>query len=326
MTRSDAFTPLMKPDFTFKGKIFQIEKDALLDSGSDISVIDAQLLNEFSEKPTLIPSDFDNIIAVNNSRTDIQGAVILPLDIGGNVMKMKFHVVKDTNQDIILGKDFIEEFVEAIYVQSKTIVLRNIEGQKEVKEVRMNCVKVQEDVKASAKSCQIKCQAKDRSNLRLCVAKVATHKTMNKVVFPEIAREQVSGSKLKSAHKSIAQKVTAEKPVIHKPLVNKPMIKRAVVKKPVVHKRVIQKSVVHNSVTHKPTNHKTVAQNLFPSSSQALFRVTFDNTPAFRGNIVSRALTTMRATFSANVINTWSDQIRRVILKMYYARNGQRAE
>ena len=43
-------TAITKPDFTFNGKIEQINMVALCDSGSDISIIDAQLLKKLPKK------------------------------------------------------------------------------------------------------------------------------------------------------------------------------------------------------------------------------------------------------------------------------------
>ena len=135
-------------------KIWQTNVVALCDSGSDISIIDGRLLDSFSQKPTLIPSDFPNIIAANNSRTDILGAAILPLNIGGNVMEVKFHVIQSANFDMILRKDLIGEFVETIHVQSKTVVLKDKEGVEE-KQVKMNNVQAETSdkfVQVSAKT------------------------------------------------------------------------------------------------------------------------------------------------------------------------------
>ena len=61
-------------------------------------------------------------------------------------MEVKFYVIRTANFDMILGKDFIGEFVETIHVQSKTVILRDKEGASGRNQVKINSVVVQKPV------------------------------------------------------------------------------------------------------------------------------------------------------------------------------------
>ena len=60
------------------------------------------------------PSRYSAIVTVNMSEEKILGTVILSLKLQNFDEKVTFHVLRDSTIDIILGREFLHEFVDTV--------------------------------------------------------------------------------------------------------------------------------------------------------------------------------------------------------------------
>ncbi|CAC5360357.1 unnamed protein product [Mytilus coruscus] len=87
-------------------KVGHVHQYALIDSGSDINVINKQIIKTVNCRQ--YRSDKTRITAVNNEQMSISSVVYIPITIGNHIFSIKFYVVKSIKPDIILGLEFLQ--------------------------------------------------------------------------------------------------------------------------------------------------------------------------------------------------------------------------
>ena len=76
------------------------------------------------------PSFFQQIVAANKSVTEIQGVIRGEISLGKFNAMVGLHVIPKANFSVILGRNFIREFVSEINVEKGTITFKSQEGKK----------------------------------------------------------------------------------------------------------------------------------------------------------------------------------------------------
>lgn len=87
-------------------KVGHVNQYALIDSGSDINVINEQVIKTVNCRK--YRSDKTRITAVNNEHMSISSVVYIPITIGNDIFSIKFYVVQSIKPDIILGLEFLQ--------------------------------------------------------------------------------------------------------------------------------------------------------------------------------------------------------------------------
>ena len=118
----------LSDEMTMKGLFKNREISILLDSGSEISIIGGKFYDEIKTKVTLEPPQYEKIIAVNKTKTEIKGLIKDKINIGNFQGNVELNVLPDANQEILLGRDFIRRFVKMIDIRNNTIELQQKSG------------------------------------------------------------------------------------------------------------------------------------------------------------------------------------------------------
>ncbi|CAG2232035.1 unnamed protein product [Mytilus edulis] len=87
-------------------EVGHVNQYALIDSGSDINVINEQVIKTVNCRK--YRSDKTRITAVNNEHMSISSVVYIPITIGNDIFSIKFYVVQSIKPDIILGLEFLQ--------------------------------------------------------------------------------------------------------------------------------------------------------------------------------------------------------------------------
>ena len=95
------------------GRLGEVESDMLLDTGSCISVVDAQYLPAVGNPP-IAPASFLNCRSFKGLSSPILGSVSLPVQMGRFQTKFMFYVVNNMVHDVVLGRDFYGENVDCL--------------------------------------------------------------------------------------------------------------------------------------------------------------------------------------------------------------------
>jgi hypothetical protein len=121
-TASISVTSLYTP-YTHIGKICA---PALLDTGSQISLIDLQTYNKtkLQQKFPLVSSHIHFISGINEQKVKVLGQTELPIRLGGITTYPTFHVVSKLSHPIILGLEFLQENNASINFQDNTLSLQ----------------------------------------------------------------------------------------------------------------------------------------------------------------------------------------------------------
>lgn len=83
----------------------------LLDSGSEISIINSALLEKISNEISINKSyDLDYVITANGSKSPVSGYVNLPVTVGAATVVVKFYVVPGIAVRLLLGINFWQAF------------------------------------------------------------------------------------------------------------------------------------------------------------------------------------------------------------------------
>ena len=106
------------------GKTFE----ALVDTGSAISLIGEDVITKIGEVTSITPSKYNKIIAVNNSETKIRGVARIRLDVMGVTVEWDFHIINGMSSNIILGRDFINNNIKSIDIEKGVVNIRDING------------------------------------------------------------------------------------------------------------------------------------------------------------------------------------------------------
>ena len=115
-------------EMTVTTKISESTFEALLDTGSAISLIGEDAVKRLANIPKPTTSRFEKIIAVNSSETRVKGAIRLKLNIMNTIITWDFHIIEAMSSNVILGRDFINANIKSINVEAKEIEIKDANG------------------------------------------------------------------------------------------------------------------------------------------------------------------------------------------------------
>ena len=98
-------------DMLLKGTVNGTNVTILLDTGSSTSLITDQMFQKLQPKPALKTSNFDRVIAINESETKIKGCINVQLQIGEFFCMWDLNVLDKASYDVLLGRDFLQKYV-----------------------------------------------------------------------------------------------------------------------------------------------------------------------------------------------------------------------
>ena len=112
-------------DMTLTGFIGNQKVSILLDSGSEISFMGKKMVEKLRENMKIEPSVYSKLTAVNGTNADIQGMSRQNVKIGNFESILKLNIVPESDQEILLGMDFVRQYVHSINFHKNTIDLMN---------------------------------------------------------------------------------------------------------------------------------------------------------------------------------------------------------
>jgi hypothetical protein len=88
-------------------RIYDVVHDGLLDSGSEISIINNTILNLLPDKVVVSRScDLDEIKTANGSASPVTGLVRLPVTVGDRTVSIQFYIIPGVTTSLLLGINF----------------------------------------------------------------------------------------------------------------------------------------------------------------------------------------------------------------------------
>ncbi|KAF0721413.1 Retrotransposable element Tf2 protein type 2 [Aphis craccivora] len=100
----------------------------LIDSGAEISAISEHyqqvITNEDPKTPTIPVNGLHIYNAIGDKMTKITTQILLPIQIGENILQSPFMVIKNLNENGKLGNDFLENHEASIDFRKRTLVLK----------------------------------------------------------------------------------------------------------------------------------------------------------------------------------------------------------
>lgn len=103
--------------------------ECLLDSGSQIGIINNSCLKKLKPPPTINPSSYDCVIAVNGAETNVLGCIKVPITLNNHIITVKLHILEKCGYSLILGKNFIQKNVACIDIINRELVLKTNSGE-----------------------------------------------------------------------------------------------------------------------------------------------------------------------------------------------------
>ena len=100
-----------------------IKLKGLIDSGSDISLISNNILQDTALSHTLGVSDFTNVISVGGKISPFLGVAEANISFGDFKGNVKLHVLENSPYPVILGRDFLRENVKVIDIVNHELIL-----------------------------------------------------------------------------------------------------------------------------------------------------------------------------------------------------------
>ena len=99
--------------------------DILIDTGSSISLIGGETMKRIVDPKDIEAAEFDKIIAVNATETEVRGMVRQEITIGNYTAMAKLNILAEASYQILLGRDFMRENIQTINCLTNEITLKN---------------------------------------------------------------------------------------------------------------------------------------------------------------------------------------------------------
>ena len=110
--------------FKVKGVVAGVSLDMLLDSGAAVSVLREGLVNT-----KIYPTKYSNFTGANGGLLDVCGVVYVWVELYGLLRKVQFYVVKNLNQNCILGVNGLRAFNVRMDFRNDKVVIAQIENR-----------------------------------------------------------------------------------------------------------------------------------------------------------------------------------------------------
>ena len=96
---------------------------ALLDTGSDISIMGAHILKHLNPIPDITEENFSNIIGIGGNKSTIDGIATVQIQLNDFSIDLEVAVLRGTHHDLILGRDFMDRYTINIDWRKKMMTL-----------------------------------------------------------------------------------------------------------------------------------------------------------------------------------------------------------
>ena len=111
-------------DMVVRGELNNKDVNILLDSGSSVSIIGGRAMELIGDESNIEPPEFQSIVAVNSSRTEVTGMIRGVIKIGDFQSPVKLNILPGANHEILLGRDWISTNVQAFNFDTGEIVFK----------------------------------------------------------------------------------------------------------------------------------------------------------------------------------------------------------
>lgn len=91
-------------------RIYGVEYNGLLDSGSEISILGGDTIKYFEDVTIHKSLDLDHIVTANGSSSPVTGYVFLPVMVGEKVSIVKFYIIPGVSTKLLFGINFWKAF------------------------------------------------------------------------------------------------------------------------------------------------------------------------------------------------------------------------
>ena len=99
-----------------------------MDTGSQLDIISSSVVQKLQGTTVVEESEYTKIVAVNQSETHILGAIQKTIEIAGLKVPAKFHILPESNHDVILGRKFIFDNIKSIDFEGAEVTFKRTEG------------------------------------------------------------------------------------------------------------------------------------------------------------------------------------------------------
>ena len=99
----------------------------LVDTGACVSAIDEQLVRKiYGSQPARITDGvIPSVETVNGEKVPVLGKIDAPVKINGIVYKSQFHIIQSLAHEVILGRDFLQEYGAVIDLKNSSLTLKD---------------------------------------------------------------------------------------------------------------------------------------------------------------------------------------------------------
>ena len=123
-TRIGQWETRIDENMKIKGNIEGNSCELLLDTGSEISLIDSRLAKEISTQP-IEQTEIEGVLGVSNSTNKIQGQIKPTITFGANKLHVRLLIIDDLSSGIILGRDELSKWLGSIDYEKGVITVTN---------------------------------------------------------------------------------------------------------------------------------------------------------------------------------------------------------
>ena len=116
-------------EMLLSAKIQHFRVKALLDTGSNVGIINESCLKKLEPQPKIMESPYRSIVSANMSESPVKGCINVPIVIGQLKMDVELNILQGCNYDVILGRNFINENVKSINVGAREVLFLNDKGE-----------------------------------------------------------------------------------------------------------------------------------------------------------------------------------------------------
>jgi len=151
--------PKDRTQLVIEANVDGLEIEMLVDTGSELSLINQGLVRKIRNKRCISRTWKGIAKGANNKRISMGGIFEIEMEVG-NVQKKIQVVVADISDNIILGMDFMEDFVDSIEVKNRILHLANgtsialnekCHNLKQAKEARLRRIRMENSIKLVVK-------------------------------------------------------------------------------------------------------------------------------------------------------------------------------
>ena len=125
-------------DMLIKTSLGGAQAEILIDTGSQVTIIGKTFWEKLSQKGQCYSAQYETIIGVGGNRFQVIGTTVLETIFDGREIPIEYHILAGTNFDAILGRDFLNKYVETMNWSCGQMILKCDMVEKTVKSKSIN--------------------------------------------------------------------------------------------------------------------------------------------------------------------------------------------